>query len=301
MATKGTYINQQMKWKLKEFAVEQVTKRVVLSPLGQEYLDAITSLVPDVRQAVSMAYPVDDMLVLKKYGQHAFAGMVVLEGVTTPTKLSDLWVPLFPKKFLVDCLTNGDPIQSYHNTMERTLKGDIPRYFPDVDVAEVLKFYEAECDGNSCRKSINRYGYGWELKTSITDVSDLAEAFYGEIVSSAKTQRQRMQLFDDHRTPHLGNFNLIFLENLYWEPYHEEVASTLKVVGAVNDEIHKYICAYEVLIEKKRTIEALLEVWPEMKSWVEKSHMSLYSDGCPNLALSEAEALVRQDLSQPMA
>lgn len=127
MAKQGTYINQALKYKLKEFAVRQVVKRITLSPLGQEYLDALEALALVARQIARMQFPIDDMLVLKKYDQHDFTGCVTIECVG---KRGTLWVPLVPRKFVERCLTTGSPIQHYQSQMKRTLVTDIPRLLP---------------------------------------------------------------------------------------------------------------------------------------------------------------------------
>lgn len=150
---------------------------------------------------------------------------------------------------------------------------------------------------------MTRDGVDWPGKFAITDVSDLAQMLCGEIVSSAKTARQEIRLFNDHRAPALGNMVCCDLEKEYWEPYSEYVQTikeTSRIVDAVDEELHKYTCAYEVLIEKKRTLEALIEVWPEVKGWVDRHNFALYQDGCPKMDVSDAESLVRQD-QQPAA
>ena len=38
-----------------------------------------------------------------------------------------------------------------------------------------------------------------------------------------------------------------------------------------------------------------MEVWPELKGWVDEQSLELYQDGCPKMAVSDAESLVRQD------
>lgn len=276
-----THLSKRQKESLKTFAKGKVISRFYLSDTGQEWLEMQTNLA--VRLAVELRetyYPLRDMQVLNKYDLHGFCGILHHES---------LMIPLLSHKYILTCVQRGTPNYNYSEC--KPYLQDMVRYL-DVD------FQKTANDIVTGKISqINEQGLDWKVKRrNQLQVEDLESFHRGLILPDQMLTRHSQNLFFRWQGPSLGAFNFFNVSGISFEP---ETAAMLKIQHAmfasIQSELKRSCCAFDFIIEKKRYLEDLAAVWPEVTEYMALPPEK--TDGCQNMTMKDAEALIQQDMT----
>lgn len=302
MSNKGTYIEQWFKDGLKSFAERKVILRTMTSPLGEELFEMFEQVGNLFRTVLRRLYPVADMQVLNRYGQSEMCSLIHLQG-----ERSEFFLPLLPRDYLMACIRT--PLADRHNSDALPIRDAVNLYLSPAEAAAAQGILDLEqqsleeqlatgCTGRVDHLVWEMEGVPWKLSPLPDQVSEFVQLFNGLMVSSKRVTNRRAHLFYDWNGPAMGVFGYITLEDSEVEPNEAEAfMAGDRLFEAVKKEVKRHVCAYDVLIERKRTMEALIAAWPEAKEYMDEKGKQLMEGSCPKLSVQEAEALVQQDLA----
>lgn len=295
---RGTYLNQNMQWRLKEYAAKLEARKLMQSATGQELIETYFSLQPDVMTLLRSVFPLEDMQVLGKYRQVEFVvGVHVhITGLKYPqfTLLS-----LLPQDAFSTIIDRG-PVSTVYRPKTDDLMEEVELYFPNqAQVTREFLKTKVSMIGRELGKLIVRPDGIWMVNSNTSSLYDIMPPVIGYPVPHRQTIKANDVFFPKHHhSIQTGNWPVVDIKP---DEIPEDIFKRLEVYGKMradlDGELHKITCVLNLLIEKKRTFEKLLDVWPDAAGMATELGVEAVEDGCTRMSIQEAEDYLKHHLS----